>query len=83
MLSLSQAPVKLYSHTPQSLDYPTCAESVQRPKGSYFNSKRASNKNSVHFDDHQHGNMMKDYYKHNQDKMTPDQIRQLKIQTFP
>ncbi len=27
--------------------------------------------------------MMKDYYIHNQDKMTPSRIRELKIQTFP
>ncbi len=27
--------------------------------------------------------MMKDYYKHNQDKMTPEEIRELKIKTFP
>ncbi len=26
---------------------------------------------------------MKDYYKHNQDKMTPEEIRELKIKTFP
>ncbi len=26
---------------------------------------------------------MKDYYNHNQDKMTPDQIRELKLKTFP
>ncbi len=76
------APVKIYSHTPKSLDHPTCAESVQMHKTSHFNTNRASNKQSVQFDDHQHENMMKNYYKHNQDKMTPDQIRQLKLQTF-
>ncbi len=34
------------------------------------------------FNDDQHEIMMKDYYKHNQDKMTPDQIRELKLKTF-
>ncbi len=26
---------------------------------------------------------MKDYHKHNQEKVTPEQIRELKIKTFP
>ncbi len=52
------------------------------PKHIHYNSKHASHKHNVQFDDNQHENMMKDYYNHNQDKMTPDQIRQLKIQTF-
>ncbi len=65
----------LYNHTPQSLDYHICAESVQLHKKSYYNSNRANNKNSVQFDDHQHENMMKNYYKYNQDKMTSDEIR--------
>ncbi len=75
--------VKIYTVTPsQSLDYPTCAESVQIRKTSHFNSNRASNKDSVQFNDHQHENIMKNYYKH-KDKMTPNQIRRLKLQTFP
>ncbi len=56
----------LYSHTPQSLDYPTYAESVRMHKTSHFNTNRTSNKHRVQFDDHQHENMMKNYYKHNQ-----------------
>ncbi len=83
MLRHTLAPVKIYSHTPQSLDYPTCAESFQMHKTSHFNSNHATNKHSVQFGDHEHENMMKNYYKHNQDKMTLDQIRQLKLQTFP
>ncbi len=33
--------------------------------------------------DNQHEIMMRDYYSHNQDKMTPAQIRELKVRTFP
>ncbi len=84
MLPLTLAFVEnLYNHTLQSLDNPTCAESVWLHKTSYYNLIRASNNNSVQFDDHQHENMMKDYYKHNQDKMTPDEIRELKLKSFP
>ncbi len=35
------------------------------------------------FNEHQHIIMMKDYYNHNHDKMTRDEIRELKIKTFP
>ncbi len=49
----------LYSHTPQSLDYPMCAESVQMHKTSHFIKNCVSNKQRVQFDDHQHENMMK------------------------
>ncbi len=31
----------------------------------------------------QHERLMKTYYEYNQDKMSPDQIRHLKIKTFP
>ncbi len=35
------------------------------------------------FIDNQHELMMKDYYSHNQDKMSPAQITELKVKTFP
>ncbi len=42
-----------------------------------------SRKYDNQFNNHQHEIMMKDYYKHNQDKMTPADIRQLTCKTFP
>ncbi len=42
-----------------------------------------NNPHSNEFIDTQHELMMKDYYSHNQDKMSPAQIRELKIKIFP
>ncbi len=71
----------LNNHTPQSLDYPTCAETLHMPKGNLHNFNNTGSKYKNQFNDHQHQIMMKDYYYHNQDKMTPDEIRELKIKT--
>ncbi len=72
----------LYNHMPQSLDYPTCAECLHMSKGNVHNYINNGRKYKNQFNDHQHEIMMKDYYNHNQDKMTPDQIRELKVSTF-
>ncbi len=42
-----------------------------------------NNANSNEFIDNQHEPMMKYYYSHNQDKMSPAQIRELKVKSFP
>ncbi len=73
----------LYNHTPLSLDYPTYADSLHMPKGNVHIYNNHGRRYKNQFIDHQHEIMMKDYYKHNQDQMTPDQIRELKIKTFP
>ncbi len=47
-----------YNHSPQSLDYPTCAESLHMPRGNAdqnFYTKAHENQ----FDDNQHELMMK------------------------
>ncbi len=65
----------LYNHTQQSHDYPTCADSMHMSKGrAYHNNQGRKYKNQ--FNDHLHEIMMTDYYKHNQDKMTPKEIRE-------
>ncbi len=71
-----------YNHTPQSHDHLTCAESLHMPKHCHH-LKYQNNSHSNEFIDNQHELMMKDYYSHNQDKMSPTQIRELKVQTFP
>ncbi len=71
----------LYNRTPQSHDYPTCADSMQMPKSHTYHNNYGR-KYDNQFNDHQHEIMMKDYYKHNQDKMTPADIRELKSKTF-
>ncbi len=72
----------LYNHTPQSHDFPTCADSMHMSKSNaYHNNHGRRYKNQ--FNDHQYENMMRDYYKHNQDMITSDEIRELKIKTFP
>ncbi len=51
------------------------------PKGqTYYN--KYGRKYDNQFNDHQHEIMMKDYYKHNLDKMTPADIRESKSKTF-
>ncbi len=62
-----------YNHTPQSHDYPTCAESLHMSKHCHHQ----NNANSTEFIDNKHELIMKDYYSHNQDKMSPAQIREL------
>ncbi len=42
-----------------------------------------NNPHSIEFIDKEHELMMKDYHNHNQDKMSPAQIRELKVKTFP
>ncbi len=71
-----------YNHTPQSHDYHTCAESMHMSKHCHPN-EYENNPHSNEFIDNQHELMMKDYYSHNQDKMSPAQIRELKVKTFP
>ncbi len=68
----------LYNHTPQSNDYSTCANSMQMPKDQTTHNKYGR-KYDNQFNDHQQEIMMKDYYKHNRDKMTPADIRELKL----
>ncbi len=72
--------LKPYNHTPH--DYPTCAESLHMSKRAFHHTYH----NDAHrnrFTDNQYEIMMRDYYSHNQDKMTPAQIRELKVKTFP
>ncbi len=71
-----------FNHKPQSHDYPTCAESMHIHRNKKDHNFYSKTTDTV-FDDGQHEQMMKDYYSHNQDKMTPAQIWKLKIQTFP
>ncbi len=71
-----------YNHTPQSHDYPSCAESLHMSKHCHHHEYQ-NNTYSNEFIDNQHEPMMKDYYSHNQDKMSPAQIRELKVKTFP
>ncbi len=71
-----------YNHTLQSHDYPTCAESLHMSKHCHHHECQ-NNPHSNEFIDNQHELMMKDYYSHNQDKMSPAQIRELKVKTFP
>ncbi len=59
----------LYNHTPQSLDYPTSAESLHMPKGNLYTFNNTGRKYKNQFNDHQHEIMKEDYYTHNQDKM--------------
>ncbi len=79
----SRTSQSLYNHTPQSLDYPTCAECLHMPKSFVHNYNYTGRKYKNQFNNHQHEIMMKDSYKHNQDKMIPDEIRKLKVKTFP
>ncbi len=71
-----------YNHTPQSHDYPTCAKSLHISKH-VFHHNYHNNAHINEFTYNQHEFMMGDYYSHNQDKMTPAQIRELKVKTFP
>ncbi len=71
-----------YNHTSQSHDYPTCAESLHMSKHCHHHEYQ-NNPHSNEFIDKQHELMMTDYYSHNQDKMSPAQIRELKVKTFP
>ncbi len=57
-----------YNHTPQSHDYPTCAESLHMSKHCHHHEYQ-NNPHSNEFIEL----MMKDYYSHNQDKMSPAQ----------
>ncbi len=70
----------LYNHTTHSLDG---AESLYMSKDNLQNFNNTGRKYKNQFNDHQHEIMMKDYYTHNQDKMTADEIRELKIKIFP
>ncbi len=72
----------LYNHTPQSSDYPTCAVRIKMPKGNIYHNKY-SRKYDNQLNDHQHKIMMKDCYRHNRNKMTPADNRELKSKTFP
>ncbi len=38
---------------------------------------------NTEFNENQHENMMKDYHKYNQDKITAQQVLELKCKTFP
>ncbi len=73
---------KPYNHTTQSHDYSTYAESLHMSKhGFHHNYHNDTQRNE--FINNQHEIMMKDYYSHNQNKMSPAQIRELKVKTFP
>ncbi len=65
---------KPYNHTPQSLDYPSCAESLHLPRGNVHHNYR-SDADNRDFNENQHELMMKDYYSYIQDKMRAAQIR--------
>ncbi len=65
---------KPYNHTPQSPDYPTCVESLCISKQAFHHNYR-NDANRNEFTDNHHEIMMRDYYSHNQDNMTPAQIR--------
>ncbi len=52
---------------------------IAHSHAAYLSNEAQSNK----FCDNQHEIMMRDYYSHNQDKMTPAQIRELKVKTLP
>ncbi len=77
---LSHTCRKPYNRTP--LDYPTCAESLHMSKTCFHHSYHDVT-HSNEFIDNQHEIMMQDYYSYNQDKMSPAQIRELKVKTFP
>ncbi len=71
-----------FNHKPQPHDHRTCAESMHIHRNKKDQTFYTKSTDTV-FDDGQHEQMMKDYYSHNQDKITPAQIRELKIKTFP
>ncbi len=71
-----------YNHIPQSHHYPTCAETLHLSKHCHYHEYQTKS-HSKEFIDNQHELMMKDYYSYNQDKMSPAQIRELKVKTFP
>ncbi len=67
---------KPYNNTPHSFDYPTCVKSLHMSRhGFHHNYHNEAQSNE--FIDNQNEIMMKDYYSHNQDKMSPAQIREL------
>ncbi len=63
-----------YNHTPQSHDYPICGESLHMSKHCHHHEYQ-NNTYSNELIDNQHELMMKDYYSHNQDKMSLAQIK--------
>ncbi len=71
-----------FNHKPQSHDYPTCAESMHIHRNKKDHNFYTKSTDTV-FDDGQHEQMMKYYYSHTQDEMTPSQIKELKIKIFP
>ncbi len=70
------------SHTIQSYDFPTCAESKHICMSNSDYNFFSQHKNTE-FNDNQHEKIMKDYHKYNQDKMTAHEIREFKCKTFP
>ncbi len=58
-----------HSHTPQSYDFPTCAESKHICMSNSGNNSFSNDKNAE-FNENHHEKMMRDYHKYNQDKMT-------------
>ncbi len=81
-IALSHTCHNQYNHTPQSHDYPTCAESLHMSKHCHHHEYQTK-PHSNEFIDNQHELMMKDYYCYNKDKMSPAQIRDVKVKTFP
>ncbi len=71
-----------HSYTIQSYDFPTCAESKHICMSNSDNYSMSKDRNTE-FNENQHEKMMKHYHKYNQDKMTAQQIRELKCKTFP
>ncbi len=71
-----------HSHTIQSYDFPTCAESENICMSNSDRNSFSKDKNTE-FNENEHDKIMKNYHKHNQDKMTAQQIRELKCKTFP
>ncbi len=68
------------NHNPQSYDYPSCAESLHISKHCHHHEYQTKPHSKEFIDNHEL--MMKDYYSYNQDKMSPAQIRKLKVKTF-
>ncbi len=71
-----------HSHTIQSPDFSTCAESKHISMSNSDHNFFSQNMN-IEFNDYQQEKMMKDYRKYNQDKMTAHEIREPKCKTFP
>ncbi len=69
-----------YNQTPQSPDYPTCAESLHMSTHCHHHDYQNNTYSNTVYN--QHMLMIEDYYSHDQYKMSPAQLRELKVKTF-